>query len=150
MKQLLIAIPLLLVLGCGGGNKTGTKTVDVSGRVTLNGQPLAGALISFSTSEFSAAAETDDDGKYTLPQGAALGENRVIISKIKGGAGFSADPEDGMDAEQVAAAEDPETTRKKASVGEQLPAIYSDPEKSILKFKVTEGGTDSADFKLEK
>ena len=148
MKQFLIAMPLLLLLGCGSGNKTKAKTVDVSGRVTLNGQPLAGALVSFSTSDFSAAAETDDDGKYTLPQGAAVGENHVTISKIKGDAGFSTDPEDGMDAGQLEAAQDPNITGKKSLDGEQLPAKYSDPEKSILKYIVTEGGTDAANFNL--
>ena len=79
-----------------------------------------------------------------------MGENHVTISKIKGDAGFSTDPEDGMDAGQLEAAQDPNITGKKSPDGDQLPAIYSDQEKSILKYTVTEGGTDSADFKLKK
>lgn len=132
-----------LIAGCGESGPEQPETVSVSGTVTLDGTPLAGALVTFATKEFSATAETDKDGKYTLPQGAVAGENLVFISKLSPGYD---DPDEGMDAGQFEAAnvDDPVAREK----GQLVPEKYSDPEKSILKLTVPESGTDSASFKL--
>jgi hypothetical protein len=81
------ALALLLLSGCSGG------AAPVSGRVTLDGQPLAGANVTFQPlhSEGNADpgvgsyAKTADDGSYTLKQvegdqpGAIVGKHRVEI-----------------------------------------------------------------------
>src|SRR5262245_37542958 len=82
------ALVLLLVLGCGG-----PKLAPVSGRVTLNGKPLANAHVSFqpiaAPGEMNPGsgsyAITDADGRYTLRvvegdrPGAHIGKHRVEI-----------------------------------------------------------------------
>ena len=87
--RLALGLALLLALGCGG-----RKFVPVSGKVTLNGQPLAGATVSFqpiAEGSVEAAAgsvgKTDAQGEYTLTAstgqgGAAVGKHRVMISLL--------------------------------------------------------------------
>jgi hypothetical protein len=90
---------LLAALGCGGGGPN-YKTAPVSGRVTLDGQPLANAEVYFfPTAEDTrkheankaiphAHAQTDDQGNYKLKavidgravDGGIVGENRVTVS----------------------------------------------------------------------
>jgi len=59
------ALLLAVSAGCGG-----PKVVPVSGRVTLDGNPLAGARISFEpvkgTVDELSIATTDADGRYQL------------------------------------------------------------------------------------
>ena len=148
VKIFLVAFSLCLRLGCGGGEREMPDTADVSGVITLDGSPLGGALVSYTTEEFSTSGQTDSEGRYTLPQGAALGENIVTVSKIEGGDDFSQDEEDGMDAGQLGAADPAAVGTKESVSGEQIPQKYSDIDQSILKVTVVAGGTDSSDFKL--
>ncbi|EAQ81283.1 hypothetical protein DSM3645_22866 [Blastopirellula marina DSM 3645] len=82
---------LLLVLtwGCGG-DQIDPEYKPVSGTVTLDGQPLPDAQISFVPpgTGSSGSGFTDEYGKYELYYaarrgGAKLGENRVFITKNK-------------------------------------------------------------------
>ena len=75
------------VIGCGGG----IRTYATSGTVTLDGQPLTGAMVTFqptgSEQTLIGSGRTDEDGKYTLAcgrdqQGTPIGEYKVIITKI--------------------------------------------------------------------
>src|SRR4051812_19172027 len=74
--------------------------VPVSGRVTLDDKPLAGAVVTFQPRAGGDAAKsptsgsvgrTDQDGRYNLrliapdQPGAAVGEHTVTISAAKGG-----------------------------------------------------------------
>src|SRR5438552_2640503 len=91
----LIAAALIACLGCGGSKPY--NTASVSGRVTLDGQPLAGARLTFQPergpnagllSGPEAHGETDADGNYSLKtvfddRGATIGRNRVTISTRK-------------------------------------------------------------------
>jgi len=124
---LLIAIALL-PMGCGskGGHK------PVQGTVTLDGQPLDGASVHFYSDEKggpSAGALTDSSGKFVIvgqdKKGLPPGRYKVTVSKIKGGV---------TDEPVVAAVTDADTKN-------DLPAIYSDPSKTILSFSVTGDGT---------
>jgi hypothetical protein len=84
-----------LALGCGDGRKVGT----VSGKVTLDGQPLAGARINFQpegeglksvNTGVGSYGQTDANGEYSLTliddsaRGAIVGKHRVMIRKITG------------------------------------------------------------------
>ncbi len=73
----------VLISGCGGRSDLS----QVSGRVTLDGQPLGDALVVFTplTGGRPAAARTDASGNYTLVYdrqgtGAIQGEHMVTIS----------------------------------------------------------------------
>lgn len=68
---------MVLVAGCG---KSGPELAPVSGRVTLNGQPLENADISFQpdNAKSPSAARTDKDGHYEL------GYKRGVLGGIVG------------------------------------------------------------------
>jgi hypothetical protein len=130
-------VPLLVfqLAGCGGGQY---RTARVSGRVTLNGQPLAHAAITFQpvateghpNPGLGSGAFTSSDGRYTLKligvdtTGAVVGTHMVRITLVA----------------QDNSADDRQTRSK------ELPAKYN--KKTKLKYDVPPGGTDSADFQL--
>jgi hypothetical protein len=79
---LVVAVILVAIAGCGGAN-----TNPVSGTVTLDGEPLADALVMFTpmTGGRPAAAKTDSQGRYELvfsrdASGALEGEHLVAIT----------------------------------------------------------------------
>jgi hypothetical protein len=80
----------VLVAGCGDGRQLGT----VSGKVTLDGQPLAGARVNFQpdaavrNTGIGSFGKTDANGEYSLTlidesaKGAVVGKHRVMIKAI--------------------------------------------------------------------
>jgi hypothetical protein len=127
----------------------------VSGKVSLDGTPLEGATVTFFTDQWSSVGKTNSAGEFRLVQGAAVGENKVIISKVDesqlNGIEFSEKPEDGLDEGQLAAANfDPADDQGDPVkiMGEMIAAEYSDPGSTILKYPVPDGGTSEATFDL--
>lgn len=137
--------------GCTGGGSV--PKADVSGTVTLNGQPLADADVHFVNEEsgFAGYGRTDSQGKYTLVQGAAIGTNKVFFSKKETSGDYDPDPEAGMDDGQFEAAvgfdEGEAAMPGVARGGEQIPPPYTG-ENSKLTYEVPAGGANDADFKL--
>jgi hypothetical protein len=90
LRQLLVVSPLLLAAaaGCGGGY----KLAPVSGKITLNGKPLADAWVNFQPIGEKgqdpgpgSVGKTDKDGRYSLRvdekrDGAVVGKHRVMVS----------------------------------------------------------------------
>lgn len=81
----------LSLAGCGGGVADKPTVGKVSGVVTLEGKPVAGATIVFnpdnarSTTGPTSSAITGPDGKYTLmapggEEGAVVGFHKVTVS----------------------------------------------------------------------
>src|SRR5215475_13197743 len=76
----------IVLTGCSSGRP---KTYRVTGTVTMQGKPVAGAAITFvptSNEGEAASAITDSEGKYALTtwqagDGARPGEYRVKVSK---------------------------------------------------------------------
>jgi hypothetical protein len=91
---LLLLCSVALVLGCGERRNLGT----VSGRITLDGQPLADAKVNFQPMSdtrnpgIGSFGQTNANGEYTLTlidekaQGAIVGMHRVMIIKKAGAA----------------------------------------------------------------
>ncbi|GAB4155661.1 MAG: hypothetical protein Tsb009_32480 [Planctomycetaceae bacterium] len=151
MKKFLFCLFLTFSLGCSGSDAEKPKTVEVSGKVTLNGQPLKNAEVHFMTDASDSVGVTDSEGNYSLVQGAIPGKNRVYISTVdRSKQPTEGDAEEGMDAGQLAAQnpDDPAGT-KVGKNAEKLPPKYSDPDKTILTFQVPEEGTSSANFNLK-
>jgi len=121
LRSVLCSIVLVgAVVGCGGSFNVGT----VTGKVTLDGQPLPGALVTFSPTAGGSpsAGRTDVRGTYTLQytrdvQGAELGEHLVSVSTFSEG--------------------DPDSDPPTPTVPEKVPAKYN--EKSQLKQTVSKG-----------
>jgi hypothetical protein len=88
----MLGLAVATVAGCGG-----QQNVPVEGRVTLNGQPLRDATVTFSQLRASDpgpfTGTSDADGKFTLgtadkqQTGAAPGEYMVMITTVKTPAG---------------------------------------------------------------
>jgi hypothetical protein len=125
-------------LGCG--KKEGSPLVPVSGRVTLDKQPLKGALVRFQPEKREGDASitpdsygtTDDQGNYTLKasigttekEGAAVGKHLIQISIIERGAAAG-----------------------KTGIKELVPAKYN--RESKLTYTVPPEGTKEANFDLQ-
>jgi hypothetical protein len=134
-RACLLSVALALLLaGCGGRPY---KVAPVSGRVLLDGQPLAYATVQFVPAGGAAGQEplpssvgtTDQDGRYELTlndasntKGAVVGKHMVIIR---------------LGAE--ASAHDTKPTFHK-----QLPERYN--RKTTLECEVPPGGRDDANF----
>ena len=136
-------VPLLALLvflaGCGSGG----QFAPVSGRVTLNGKPLAGATVSFQPiapegsrdAAPGSTGKTNENGEYTLvgsngQTGAWVGKHRVVITLVSAEVGES----------------DARPPRGGWPMKEKIPAKYNDSSKET--FTVPSGGTTSADFAL--
>jgi hypothetical protein len=134
--RLVLGLALVLALGCGG-----KRFVPVSGKVTLNGQPLAGATVSFQPiapegaveGAPGSAAKTDANGQYTLKastgqDGAWVGKHRVRISLLN--------PQVG---------EGDERRRGGPPLADKVPARYNKDSKEVV--EVPPGGM-TKDFAL--
>jgi hypothetical protein len=133
--------------GCGGGGATS----PVTGVVTLDGKPLAGASIQFvpQGSGRDATGETDKDGAFVMStfkprDGVVPGTYKVVISPPTG----TADPTPHGSAEDaMAAASKPQT--KKQSTGPAFPQKYSRPDQTPLTQEVPVKGKLTFDLKSE-
>jgi len=137
-----------LALGSAGCGDSPFETAPVSGKVTLNGQPLADARITFqpigSEKEQGpgSATTTDAEGKFTLTtaegsRGATVGKHQVRISTLKMNEDKRTD-----DAGFLRRASNPANVL----VPEKVPQKYG--RESPLTFDVPKEGTDSANFDL--
>jgi len=126
-----LAIAAALV-GCGGGDSVDTG--EVTGKVTMDGKPLEGAILTFiPESGRPSYAETDAEGMYELQYtrgqtGALIGTHTVQISTEKQGDPDSDDPED-------------QKSRK-----EEVPAKYNVDSELTVK---VDPGSNEHNFELE-
>ncbi len=128
---------LVIVLSLVGCSSSEHELAPVSGKVTLGGKPLAGASVAFQPRSQgdptdtgpTSIGTTDEQGRYSLRvnkdnrEGAVVGEHIVWISTSS-----TADPND-------------DSVRPK----ERVPMRYLD---GSLRYTVSSGGTDSANFEL--
>jgi hypothetical protein len=129
-----------LSLGCGGKNY---PLAPVSGRVTMDNEPLVGAEVRFFPTESKdlpfATGTTDNDGRYELhlvtepSPGAIIGTHRVTISIDQRRGKIMPTNRPGM--------------RKMGQPGELLPSKYNKDSK--MAFTVTPEGTKEANFDLK-
>ena len=152
----LAGVALALTIGCTEPGVERPETFAVTGIVTLDGNPVEGATVTFvpAAGDRSAAGMTDASGKYALTtfeggDGAGPGEYGVKIEKYAGG---SAGEETGEGDEGMMSADYEAGLRSEGGEGGEpkslLPEKYSDPSSSGLKATVTEG-ENSFDFPLE-
>lgn len=137
--RLVLSLVLLVAPGCTGWG----KFTPVSGKVTLNGEPLVRATVSFipvakpgslEAGEGS-AGKTNDQGQFTLTtstgkKGALVGRHRVSISAL----------------DQRAGEHDTRPPRGGWPKADKVPIRYNS--KSELTFDVPSAGTHNANFEL--
>src|SRR5262245_62445218 len=141
--RLLIALTVSASAGCGIGSYT---ISTVSGRVTLDGKPLAKASVTFvpmatqgnQSPGPTAQGKTDADGRYTLAvdpnrPGAVVGKCRIYITTIVPELMGKTDP-------------DRDAGGPRTLVRDRVPEKYN--MRTELVFDVPPGGTEKADFPL--
>lgn len=134
--RILVLAPVCLLVGCFGSD----KIVPVSGVVTLDGEPLSGAVVGFEPiaqegdleAGYGSYAKTDDDGRYTLrslknEDGAMVGQHRVSVSTVVG--------KEGPNGEMLGLTK------------ERVPSRYNNDTQLVI--EVPPGGTDAANLDLE-
>lgn len=150
-----------LLVGC---NNSGT--LPVTGKVTKDGQPVAGALVTFqpqSAEGKPASGTTDDSGAYKLTtfvngDGALPGSYKVTVTKFpatqtaEGGSGPTEYSDADVDAiyreMQKKGADFSGTQGDKAgpTATNELPAKFANPQTSGLSAEVTADGPKTFDF----
>lgn len=143
---------MLTVLGCGSG--PGDLNA-VSGMVTLDGEPLSGATVSFSPASDGsgrpAVGTTNEQGVYELTDmrfsqagpGVAVGEYIVTISKTS--VAEQSYPEE--DDPNYGDLPDPTSTGS-TGVKSLVPEKYGDRSSSGLTASVESGNNENVDFEL--
>jgi len=139
------------VLGCSGSESTerapweidAASLVPVKGVITLNGKPLARAVVAFMGSNgIPGVAETKEDGRYALETtslpGALPGDYKVTVSWMVAPDGTP----QGLGARSAMV----QSEAMRAAV-ERLPAEYSDLKQTTLSAHV-DGQGKSFDFDL--
>lgn len=147
-RSLTVFLPAVAVLGgCGGGSYT---FAPVSGRVTLNGQPLADAYVEFQPAAPSRDADpgpgsigkTDQDGRYALHSQLDEGQRGAVVGKHKVRVSMGTEEPGAEDRDA-----DPTGPRRKKSNAPFIPGKYN--VQTELTFDVPAGGTDQANFDLK-
>ena len=133
----------LALAGCGGGPKR-PKTYPATGTVTLDGQPLADATVSFVPAVGPPSdGKTDASGKFVImtsgQPGAPVGANKVTVSKFTGSATM---PMAGGTPDDMKKMYEKMYDKSKKTTGDkgELPAKYGRPDTSGLSADVTADG----------
>lgn len=161
-KHLLLSVCLATLLaGCGGSDRPALATA--SGIVTLDGEPVEGAAVSFIPAEGGrpGSGMTDSEGRYTIKTfedapGAIVGEHKVSVMKISGpgasalqGAGAppseASGEDDGSDMLSQIPGGDHERVLKTIY---DVPQNYMNPDESGLRLTVPDDGSETLDLKL--
>ena len=134
----LLAVSILLFAGCGPG---GPEIASVSGRVTMDGKPLANATVVFIPENGRpSGASTDADGKYVLNfsqgrRGAIPGKNMVRVMTIR-------DPTPGEDGKSIPGSK--ETVPAKYNTATELTFDVAPGKRNVADFDLKSGGPISA------
>jgi hypothetical protein len=141
-----VAAVFVATVGCGDGRVT---VYRVRGKVTFEGKPMAGGgSISFvpltNQAGKTAGGEIAADGSYELTtysagDGSMAGEFRVVISQVT-----EREPDMTKDGER------PGKSITTVGKADQIPAIYSDPQKSPLTAKVEAKDPNEINFDLKR
>ena len=149
-----ILAPLLIgMTGCGD---PGIGAIQVTGTVTVDGAPMAGATVVFSPDEGGQAASgvTNAEGKYKLTtekanDGAVPGKYKISITKHENAADDIPKTADPNDAKSMDAIYSKLNTREKQKSKNLIAPMYENPKGSGLTAEVKGSGTNNFDFPLK-
>lgn len=146
LRQVVRACCVFAIIGCGS---KGYQLASVSGKVTLDGDPLVGAHVTFVPLGSPGKIDpgpgshgmTDSEGRFTLrtsagASGAVVGMHRVAIEAAQ----------EGESGEQSDGAESEEALKRRMATLTKVPPKYN--RDTDLTFDVSAGGSKAADFTL--
>ena len=154
--SILVAAFSVSVSGCSDR----PDLAPAGGKVTLDGQPMPGAVVTFQPVAGGrlGTAETDADGVYQITtfgpdvDGAIVGEHFVGVVRV-GGPGASkpaaAQPVDANSLSNLGVTTDEESKRQESEIQYIVPKTYMAPSQSGLKVTVTSGGSDQLNLELK-
>jgi hypothetical protein len=135
---LIACLGLVALLAEGCGRKNQLETAEVTGRVTVNGQPLTGGMVAFMCPQGPVAkGPIGSGGSFRMGPYVAGAGDGVIVGRYQ----------------VVISAPDPEAlaaTKGIEHVPSLIPARYSVPATSGLTFEVKPGQHNTANFELTK
>ena len=159
LAVVMIGIVAVHSTGCaekGAGARARVPVYKVKGRVTFNGNPIAGAAVSFSPtgSQPAAVGRTNDDGEFSLTtyragDGAAEGDFKVMISLIEETQAAAPEEAHGTTPGQTYNSGTVHGATKRKSGGSILPLKYSDVTQTPLTATVRSGEANEAIFDLK-
>ena len=140
---------VVLLSVCGGcGSSTGPNLVTVSGIVTLDSQPLTGAIVKFFPMDPKLTGSfgvTDTNGKFELltasNKGAHPGSYKVVIEHFTDPTGKPIAKTEGQDLTQQ---------QLQGQIQQTLPITYSDFMATTLTADVKPQGKNELEFPLKK
>lgn len=146
-------IVLALLVGCGG---SGLGTVPVSGKITVDGQPMEGVMVVYNPGDGGRAASgrTDAQGMYKLTteikdDGALPGSYKIAVSKHENAADdvpTNVDPNDPASLDAVYSKVD---ARKKQVSTNYVADMYENHMGSGLSAEVKASGENKFDFDVK-
>lgn len=151
-----LGLIVLTLSGCSSSDNAEDNRparVPVSGTISYNNAPVAGATVIFSpviTSGKAASGVTDSSGRYTLTSygnedGAVPGDYEVMVMKVK------TKQSQVVDVDNPAYQAPPAVDAKTPAPESLIPQKYSNPKTSGLRATVpSEGKLEGLDFQLTK
>lgn len=151
--QWICAFALLAACGCNPGGADRPDLVPVTGTVMYNGQPLAGATVSFwtDTAPRPATGITSAEGKFSLSMfdpndGAMAGENVITVSKAAPVAAPSSEDMSAMlndpTKRTMMMEKQNDPNKPKEDIKPEVPVKYGDRKTTPLKETVKADGND--------
>lgn len=146
LRTLAVGVTVAMLAGCGGAPTDLPELGQVSGVVTLDGNPLEGATVTFlpqTGSGNASRAATAADGSYELVYsgmnvGAVIGNHRITI--VLGEEGQPEIPE-GVDLDNLSE----EQANQYLSTGPSLPVRYNDETELVAEISA---GPNTVNFEL--
>ena len=148
MFRLMAVASCVIGLACVGCGESGPPLGTVSGVVTMDGEPLANALVTFTPEAGGRGSigKTDAGGKYELAfvdgKGALIGNHKVSVTTIKEAAAVTEMSSDSPEYANQGSSADYD----KAETKEPIPEKYNT--KTELTFDV-KAGSNTYDIPLE-
>jgi len=169
----LLLVVAVSVAGCGGGAQR-PKLYAVKGKITVKGQPIAGAQVSFQPADPKSEARgatgiTKEDGSFVLGtyqtgDGAVEGDYKVIVGKTEAKAAATTGPltpggppgaagpggsSASADYSKMMISKGRDNPDAAARSTGEIPAKYSDPNQTDLRAKVGPDSPNEFTFNLE-
>ena len=142
-----------LLTGCQNSGPTRVAVYKTKGKVTYLGNPVIGAVVTFSPQDKQPVAigRTNDAGEFALTtygasDGAAAGEYKVLVMLTDTSSDAAAAPASSHDTDQPGGGHSGAAAKKRMG-GSLLPAKFADPTQTPLTAKVEAGGAN--DFPLD-